>query len=343
MLAVPAILDLIKTGLELKLKGMEGFKGKLVRTAVRHAIGQNGDESPIASFLSTIGLQGPVLNGVKAKLGLGNMRIIGSGGAPLSADTHFFISCVLAPVAQGYGCTETTGAMTIQEVVSSDGRPQDLSAGGVGPVQPSAEIKLLSVPDMGYLVTDDPPRGELLLSGHCVTQLGYYKMQEKTEEDLPRHQDGQRWFHSGDIGVVMANGTVKIIDRKKDLIKLSGGEYVALGKVEAALKQVAGIGAAVVFASSDKDHCVCIVSQPEKGWKSVGGKPDEAELIKAIGESLRAQKLVKFEIPTKVKVDDETWTPENGLTTASLKLQRIPLRNHYNKPRGLLEQMGYTF
>jgi long-chain acyl-CoA synthetase len=343
MLAVPAILDLIKTGLEMKLKAMEGFKGQLVRTAVRHANGQTGEESVFATFLSAIGLMRPVLNGVKAKLGLENMRIIGSGGAPLSAETHHFISCVLAPVAQGYGCTETTGAMTIQEVVSSDGRPQDLSAGRVGPVQPSAEIKLLSVPDMNYLVTDNPPRGELLLSGFNVSQLGYYKMQEKTDEDLPTHSDGQRWFHSGDIGCMMENGTIKIIDRKKDLIKLSGGEYVALGKVEAALKQVAGVGAAVVFASPDKDHCVCIVSQPEKGWNSVGGKPDEAELIKAIGESLRNQKLAKFEIPTKVKVDDEIWTPDNGLTTASMKLQRNPLRNHYNNPGGLLDQMNYRF
>ncbi|CAK0825469.1 unnamed protein product [Prorocentrum cordatum] len=341
MLAVPAILDLIKTGLEMKLKAMEGFKGQLVRTAVRHAQGHHGEESVIASMLSGIGLQGPVLNGVKAKLGLQKMRIIGSGGAPLSAETHHYISNVLAPVAQGYGCTETTGAMTIQEVVSSDGRPQDLSAGRVGPVQPSAEIKLLSCAEMGYLVTDDPPRGELLLSGHNVTQLGYYKMKEKTDEDLPIHADGQRWFHSGDIGCMMENGTVKIIDRKKDLIKLSGGEYVALGKVEAALKQVTGIGAAVVFASPDKDHCVCIVSQPEKGWKSVGGKPVEAELVKAIGESLRTQKLAKFEIPTKVKVDEEIWTPDNGLVTASMKLQRNPLRKHYNEPGGLLDQMGY--
>jgi long-chain acyl-CoA synthetase len=345
MLAVPAILDLIKTGLEAKLKAMEGFKGQLVRTAVKHAQGEHGEESTFASFLSTIGLQGPVLRKVKAQLGLQDMRIIGSGGAPLSASTHHFISCVLAPVAQGYGCTETTGAMTIQEVVANDGRPADLSAGKVGPVQPSAEIKLKSEPDMGYTIDDKPnPRGELLLSGHNVTQLGYYKMEEKTAEDLPKHDsDGQRWFHSGDIGEMMPNGTVKIIDRKKDLIKLSGGEYVALGKVEAALKQVEGIGAVVVFASPDKDHCVCIVSQPEKGWNSVGGKPDEAALVKAIAESLRAQKLANFEIPKKVKVDDEIWTPESGLTTASMKLQRNPLRTFYNKPGGLLEQMGYSF
>merc|ERR1712087_619457 len=129
----------------------------------------------------------------------------------------------------------------------------------------------------------------------------------------------------------------------KDLIKLDGGEYVSLGKVEAALKSVPGIGACVVFALPSKDHCVAIVSQPEKGWDSVGGKPEVATLDKAIVEKLRSMGLVRFEIPTKVRVDDKIWTPESGLVTASLKVQRNPLRSHYNKVGGLLEEMGYRF
>merc|ERR1711957_1112892 len=104
-----------------------------------------------------------------------------------------------------------------------------------------------------------------------------------------------------------------------------------------------GIAACVVFAQSSKDHCVCIVSQPEKGWNSVGGKPEPEALVKAIGDALRGQKLARFEIPTKVKVDDTIWTPENGLTTASMKVQRNPLRTQYNGPGGLLAQMGYEF
>jgi long-chain acyl-CoA synthetase len=343
MIAVPAILDMIKSGLLLKLENMPGFKGKLVRTAVQRALSKSGGEGCLPNFLCTVGLGGPVLKKVKAQLGLDRVRCIGSGGAPLSAETQQFITQVLAPVAQGYGCTETCGASTIQEIFAVDGRPADRSAGMVGPSQPSGEVKLRSVDEMGYLVTDDPPRGEILLSGNSVSQLGYFKMQQKTDEDFPYHSDGKRWFHTGDIGTMMPNGTLQIIDRKKDLIKLSGGEYVALGKVEAALKQVAGIGACVVFAKPDKDHCVVIVSCPEKGWASVGGKPDETELVQAISKSLRDQKLARFEIPTKVKVDDLIWTPENGLTTASLKIQRNPLRNHYNGPGGLLSHMDYTF
>jgi len=304
---------------------------------------QHSGEGLLSSLLLNLGLRGVLLKKVKAGLGLENLRIIGSGGAPLAAETQDFITQVLAPVAQGYGATETTGASTVQEVFSAGGRPADLSSGLVGPVQPSCELKLKSVPDMGYLVTDSQPRGEILLGGNSVSQRGYFKMPEKSAEDFPVHADGKVWFHTGDIGVMTETGAVKIIDRKKDLIKLAGGEYVSLGKVEAALKQVPGIGACVVFAQSDKDHCVCIVSQPEKGWHSVGGKPDETDLVKKIGESLRGQKLARFEIPTKVKVDETVWTPENGLTTASMKVQRNPLRKHYNEVGGLLDEMGYRF
>jgi long-chain acyl-CoA synthetase len=168
-------------------------------------------------------------------------------------------------------------------------------------------------------------------------------MEEKSKEDFPRHSDGKVWFHTGDIGVMTETGALKIVDRKKDLIKLSGGEYVSLGKVEAALKQVSGIGACVVFAKSDKDHCVTVVSQPEKGWASVGGKPEADQLVTEIDKKLRSMGLARFEIPSKVKLDDAVWTPETGLVTASLKVQRNPLRSYYNEEGGLLDQMSYKF
>jgi len=246
-------------------------------------------------------------------------------------------------VAQGYGATETTGCTSIQECLPSSGRPADTSCGMVGAVQPACILRLVSAPEMGYLVTDPQPRGEILVSGNTISQAGYYKMEEKSAEDFPTHADGKKWFHTGDIGLMSEQGTLKIIDRKKDLIKLNGGEYVSLGKVEATLKQVPGIGAVVVFAQSDKDHCVCIVSQPERGWASVGGKPEEDMLLENIAKVLKGCALARFEIPTKVKVSEEIWTPESGLVTASLKLQRNPLREYYNAPDNLLDQMGYRF
>ena len=108
---------------------------------------------------------------------------------------------------------------------------------------PACEIQLKSVPDMGYLVTDTPaPRGEVLISGSNVSQNGYYKLPKETAEAFIKHADGKIWFHTGDIGVMDSDGVLRIVDRKKDLVKLQGGEYVSLGKVEANLKQVLRVG-----------------------------------------------------------------------------------------------------
>jgi len=342
LVAVPAILELIKNGLVQKLGKLPGLKGKLVRGAVNKKQGLAAGEGGCASCLLSLGLTNKLVGKVKAQLGLQNLRVIISGGAPLAAETGSYIAKVLAPVAQGYGATETMGASFIQEVFGIDGRPVDSTAGGVGCAIPCLEVKLKSVPDMGYLVTESPPRGEILLSGNTVSK-GYFEMPDKTAEDFVKHDDGKVWFHTGDIGVITHTGTLRIIDRKKDLVKLSGGEYVSLGKVEASLKQVPGIGQCCVFAKSDKDHCCVIVSQPERGWDSVGGKPEEAALLKAIESTLKKLAFVKFEIPSKAKVSDEIWTPESGLVTASMKLQRNPLRLYYNAPGGLLAQMDYQF
>jgi len=185
--------------------------------------------------------------------------------------------------------------------------------------------------------------GEILVAGNNVTQHGYYKLPKETAKSFIKHSDGKIWFHSGDIGVMEEDGVLKIVDRKKDLIKLQGGEYVSLGKVEANLKQVPAIGACCVFAQSDKTFCVVIVSQPEKGWKSVGGRPIEADLVAEIAIKMKEVGLKRFEVPTKVAVDDTIWTPESGLVTVSMKLQRNALREFYNLSGGHLDKMGYRF
>lgn len=238
------------------------------------------------------------------------------------------------------------------------GRPGEQGGGRVGAIQPNTRVKIRSVPDMGYNVTDEfdaegklvakggkgtsMPRGEILISGNSVAQ-GYYMLDEKTAEDFQKHADGNTYFHTGDIGKLHPDGVLQIIDRKKDLIKLEGGEYVSLGKVEAAMKQVKGVAACCVFVQSSKKRGVCIVSQPDKGWESVGGKPEEAALLKDIAASLKKQGLATFEIPDQVRVVDDQWVPESGLVTAALKLQRNPLREFYNGDGGVLASMEYQF
>jgi len=110
--------------------------------------------------------------------------------------------------------------------------PTDLQYGGCGVPLSSASFYLKDWPEGGYHTTDKPnPRGEIVIGGDIVA-AGYYKMPKETAECFKVDpSDGTRWFESGDIGEVLPDGTLRIIDRKKDLTKLANGEFVSLGKV----------------------------------------------------------------------------------------------------------------
>ena len=108
---------------------------------------------------------------------------------------------------------------------------QDLDSGKAGYPLEGVRIKLSDWTEGGYTLDDKPnPRGEVLVGGDSVAN-GYYKLQEETKESFSVCNDKIRWFHTGDIGEIFPNGSLKIIDRKKDLAKLPNGEYISLGKV----------------------------------------------------------------------------------------------------------------
>jgi len=358
MAAVPAILDLIYKGVTAKTQAPEGAsfgertQAGMLEGAINRAVGTTSGWHPAGLA------DGIVLGKVRATAGLDRCKVLISGGAPLSATTQDFIQAVFGiPVAQGYGATETCAGSTVQQIYARKGMPADNGSGRVGAIQPCTEIKLRSVPEMGYLVNgkdvdgNAKVAGEILVSGNNVAK-GYFvggtaeeraELEKKNAEDFRSHPDGKVWFHTGDIGEMDADGVMKIVDRKKDLVKLSGGEYVSLGKVESMLKAVPGITSCVVFAKSDMTYCCCVVSQPEQGWKGAREQMGSNEdLALAISKELSSKKLAKFEIPTKVTVVDDIWTPETGLVTAALKVNRNNLRSKY-AGNGVLSKMGYEF
>ena len=181
---------------------------------------RNKQKTPIVDMI--------VFNKMKALLG-GRMRFAITGGAPLSPETQEFIRvCLGLILVQGYSLTETTCTGTCME-------SEDMSTGKVGPPMAGMEMKLVNWEEGNCRVTDNPrPRGEIIIGGNSVAG-GYFKNKKKTEEDF-YNGGGKRWFRTGDIGEVDRDGSLKIIDRKKDLVKLQMGEYVSLGKVEAQLK-----------------------------------------------------------------------------------------------------------
>uniref|UniRef100_A0AAQ6AKX3 long-chain-fatty-acid--CoA ligase n=1 Tax=Amphiprion ocellaris TaxID=80972 RepID=A0AAQ6AKX3_AMPOC len=278
----------------------------------------------------------PTLMAAVPKLLGGRVRMMLSGGAPLSAATQRFMNvCFCCPVGQGYGLTETCGAGTITEVV-------DVSTGRVGAPLICCELRLRDWAEGGYTSKDEPnPRGEVLIGGPNVT-MGYYR-NESNDQDFFVDENGQRWFCTGDVGEIYPDGCLQIVDRKKDLVKLQAGEYVSLGKVESALKNCTLIDNICAYANSDQNYVISFVVPNQKSltglakqrgivgtWEEICTHPDmEREVLKAIKEVAVNIKLQRFEIPVKVHLSPEPWTPETGLVTDAFKLKRKELKNHY--------------
>ena len=277
----------------------------------------------------------------------GRVRKIISGGAPLSPDTHSLTrACLCAPVMQGYALTETTAAATLTS-------PKDSKTGRVGAPFLDVRMKLVNWEEGNYLISDEPnPRGEIHIGGNNVA-IGYYKNPEKTEEEF-YNEDGVRWFRTGDIGEIESDGVLKIIDRKKDLVKLQGGEYISYGKVESILKTHELVESICVYANPTKDFAVAILVPNLKALQGLAENVQvnlnmtDVELCKneKVLEKLIAtlsiyglkNGLEKFETPKKYALVLDEWTPDSGLVTAAFKIRRLFITKRYEKEIDYLYQ-----
>ncbi|XP_048837646.1 long-chain-fatty-acid--CoA ligase 3a isoform X1 [Brienomyrus brachyistius] len=332
MVAVPEIMDRIYKNVMTKVEEMSGIQRSLFILAYNYKMEQisKGYSTPLCDRL--------VFRKVRSLLG-GKVRILLSGGAPLSPATQRFMNiCFCCHVGQGYGLTETCGAGTISDV-------WDYSTGRVGAPLICSEITLKDWDEAGYHSTNKPnPRGEILIGGPNVT-MGYYKSDSKNQEDFFVDENGQRWFCTGDIGELHPDGCLKIIDRKKDLVKLQAGEYVSLGKVEAVLKNCPLIDNICAYANSDQTYVIGFVVPNQKqlislaeekgivgSWEEICNSSEmEKEVLWVMMEAAAVGKLERFEIPQKIRLSSEPWTPETGLVTDAFKLKRKELKTHYQE------------
>ncbi|XP_056296526.1 long-chain-fatty-acid--CoA ligase 3a [Pseudoliparis swirei] len=362
MAAVPEIMDRIYKNVMTKVEEMNCVQRTLFTLAYNYKLEQlaKGNSTPLCDRL--------VFGKVRSLLG-GRMRVLLSGGAPLSAATQRFMNvCLCCPVGQGYGLTETCGAGTISEM-------WDYSTGRVGGPLVCCEIKLKDWLEGGYRKTDKPhPRGEILIGGPNVT-MGYYnnqernqernqeknqeknqernqersqernqeKNQERNQEDFFTDEDGQRWFCTGDVGEFHGDGCLKIIDRKKDLVKLQAGEYVSLGKVESMLKNCPLVDNICAYANSDEAYVIGFVVPNQKQLLALaeqygirgpceelcGSAAMEELVLKVLTETATAAQLERFETPRKICLSPDPWTPETGLVTDAFKLKRKELKTRY--------------
>jgi long-chain acyl-CoA synthetase len=232
MVFAPTVLDRVRSAVQAKVAKGSSLAQSLFGSAMAAGI-KEFDAGRIGAppLWNTL-----VFKKVQALIG-GRVSVMISGSAPLSLDTQRFVQTAFnCPLRQGYGLTETCSAGTVG-AFSDNGW-------SAGRVLTCCKLKLLDWDEGNYRVSDEHnpaigmPRGEVLIGGPVVAN-GYYQDPENPDPELVAKNasdfsvdpvDGTRYFHTGDIGQVTADGTLQIIDRKKDLVKLQMGEYVALSK-----------------------------------------------------------------------------------------------------------------
>eukprot|EP00980_Cylindrotheca_fusiformis_P023318 scaffold10345_cov158-Cylindrotheca_fusiformis.AAC.10 len=336
MVAVPKIWDTIKKGIMGQVESSSPIAQALVHTALKWR-----------AFAVKIGLDTPLFNLLvfkkfKNAVG-GHLEWALSGGGALNGKVQEFIRTAFnVPLIQGYGLTETCAALAI--AAEDDERP-----GVAGIPLASVEVKLVSTPDicdkggLPYLSTDRKDvegnpiwgRGEVLVRGINITS-GYYMRPDETEES---YLEGG-WFATGDIGQYLNDGSIQVVDRKKNLVKLKSGEYVALEKMEMVYANSPFVdalaGGICCYADGDMDRPVALVELSEsaaKKWAKENGVSGDIEKLKdskelndAVMKSLHEEHansdLSHIEKLKACTLLTEHWTVENGCLTAANKLQR---------------------
>ncbi|OMH79688.1 Long chain acyl-CoA synthetase 7, peroxisomal [Zancudomyces culisetae] len=271
------------------------------------------------------------------------VEVILSGGAPIMPNVLEVLRVALiSPIANGTGMTETSSLISLQKI-------DDPTTGNVGAPLLTTEVKLVDVPSMDYLSTDKPyPRGELHVRSPLVFS-GYLKDKEKTDETLV----GDGWLATGDIAQFNADGSISIIDRLKNILKLSQGKYVAPEKVENVICTNQYIMQAFVYGDSYKSHLVAVVvpdpetfipfatsilknSMDEQQKISLEQLVNNDKVIKAIHQEIiktsREAKLHGYEIVEQIHIEATPFdSATNGILTPTMKIKRAFVQKYYKK------------
>jgi long-chain acyl-CoA synthetase len=312
-LAVPRVYEKVRQGTEIKAKGM---KKRILNWAVgvgeRHRKDLMDGKTP--GGLSWKIANKLVYTKLKEAFG-GNVKFWVSGGAPLGMDSANWFLDMGIRIFEGYGLTETSPVISRN---TFDG----YRIGTVGTIVPNLDIRVAS-------------DGEIEAKGTAVF-AGYWQKEEETKKEFT--EDG--WFKTGDIGK-LEDGFLSITDRKKELIKTSGGKYIAPQPIEGKLKSDAMVGNAAVLGDSQKFAAVLISPNfpvLEK-WAAQNGvaTKDHAEMVKDPKVQKAYEAIVKrvnaglehHETIKKVGVVAEEWAIESGELTPSMKLKRRVILENY--------------
>ncbi|MFE6908023.1 AMP-dependent synthetase/ligase [Streptomyces erythrochromogenes] len=254
----------------------------------------------------------------------GKLRAAVSGASALAPDIGFFFSGAGIHILEGYGLTESSAASFVNP-------GEAYRTGTVGKPLPGTEVR----------IADD---GEVLLRGPGIMQ-GYHGQPDKTAEVL--ESDG--WLHTGDIGELSPDGYLRITDRKKDLIKTSGGKYVAPAEIEGRFKAICPYVSTIVVHGADRNFCSALIALDEPsilGWaaenglegrtyKEVLAAPETDRLIETYVQTLN-EGLQRWQTVKKFRILPRDLDVEHGDLTPSLKLKRPVVEREF---KHLIEEM----
>ncbi|MFI7587108.1 AMP-dependent synthetase/ligase [Spongisporangium articulatum] len=320
MAAAPRVYEKVHAGVYAAVRAEGGAKQRIFEWAVRvglkaSALRQEG--RPVTGLLAAQFALADrlVFSTVRERLG-GRIRFMISGSAPLSRDIAEWFDAVGLRVLEGYGLTETSAGTFVNRLGHNE-------FGTVGLPMPGTSVR----------IAED---GEVLIAGPGVMQ-GYHHLEEATAEVL---HDG--WFHTGDIGEITERGSLRITDRKKDLIKTSGGKYVAPQQLETQFKVLCPLAAQIVVHGDGRNFITALIAlDPDalRAWATARGQGDASFADLARSPQVRAvvqaavdalnDRLGRWETIKKFEILDRDLTVEAGDLTPSLKLKRRHVERQY--------------
>jgi long-chain acyl-CoA synthetase len=334
MAAVPRIFEKVYNGVAAKARAGGGAKYKIFQWAAgvarEYAKVTQDNFRRTGNATAPFGLNAKhkvadalVYSKLREAFG-GRLRAAVSGSAALAPDIGYFFAGAGIHILEGYGLTESSAASFVNP-------GEAYRTGTVGKPLPGCEVR----------IADD---GEILLRGPGIME-GYHNLPEKTAEVL--EADG--WFHTGDIGELSADGYLRITDRKKDLIKTSGGKYIAPAEVEGQFKAVCPFVSNILVHGADRNFCTALIALDEPtilGWaeeNGLGGKsyaevvasPQAEQLIEGYVRRLN-EGLQRWQTIKKFRLLPRDLDIEHGELTPSLKLKRPVVEREY---KDLIEDM----
>jgi long-chain acyl-CoA synthetase len=320
--AVPRIWEKLKAGLEAKLAAIPGEQGEQARQGLEAAmqkvrLEQASEEVPEALAKAVAKADEALFSGMRTALGLDEVVAVNVGAAPTPLEVLEFFHSIGIEIGELWGMSETCGVATCNP-------PDRVKLGTVGPPIPGIEIKL----------GDD---GEVFVRGDS-NMLGYRNMPDKTAEAI----DPEGWLATGDIGELDADGYLKIVDRKKELIINAAGKNMSPANIESHLKAASPlIGQAVAIGDQRPFNVALIVLDPDFApvWAKKNGLEGkgteelatEEALIAAIqaGVDEANAKMARVEQIKKFKVLPTDWAPGGDELTPTMKLKRKPIAEKY--------------